>query len=58
MLTIACLMGSGVVLYVGYVLFHDRIRTFFIFTFYIVILTGVAISFGRRLITMIFDASP
>lgn len=56
MLTIACLIGAGVVLCVGYALFHDRMRTFWIFTFYIVILTGVAIFFGRRLIAMIADA--
>jgi len=54
--TIACLVGAGVVLCVGHSLFHDRISLFWIFTSYIVILTLVAIFFGRRLIAMICDA--
>jgi len=53
--TIACLVGAGIVLYVGYSLFQARISLFFIFMFYIVILTFVVIFFGRRLIAMICD---
>jgi len=53
--TIACLVGGTIVLSVGYSLFQAKIFLFFIFTFYIVILTGVAIFFGRRIIAMICD---
>ncbi len=53
--TIGCLVGAGFVLYVGHALFQERIRLFFIFTGYVVVLTFVAIFFGRRLIAMITD---
>jgi len=53
--TIACFSGSGIVLYVGHQIFSDRLRLFWIFSGYIVILTGVVIVFGRRLIAMICD---
>ena len=48
------LIGAGVAIYVGYQLFHERIRIFWIFTGYIVILTGIVIFFCFRLIAMIF----
>ena len=53
--TIACCAGLGIVLYVGYQIFSDRLRIFWIFSAYIVILTGVVIFLGRRLIAMICD---
>jgi hypothetical protein len=51
---VMALVGGVGALYVGYQLFHERIRLFWIFSGYIVILTGIAIFFGFRLIEMIF----
>jgi hypothetical protein len=53
--TIGALIGAGIVLSVGYSLFQAKMFLFLVFTFYIVVLTGVAIFFGRRLIAMICD---
>ncbi|MBI3358112.1 MAG: hypothetical protein HY201_01905 [Nitrospirae bacterium] len=53
--TIGCLIGAGIVLDVAHILFQERIRLFWIFTSYIIVLTCVGIFFGRRLIAMICD---
>ena len=53
--TIVCLVGGTIVLSVGYSLFQGRIKLFYVFMFYIVILASVAIFLGRRLIAMICD---
>jgi hypothetical protein len=50
---IGCLTGAAIFIYVGYSLFHERAALFGVFTLYVVILTGIVIYFGRRLITMI-----
>ena len=52
--TVACIGGAALAIYVGHEIFHDRIRIFWIFTGYVVILTGIAIFFGFRLIEMLF----
>jgi len=53
--TITCFIGSSVAIYVGYDVFHGRMRLFWIFSAYIVLLTAIAIFFGRRLIGVIFE---
>jgi len=53
--SVFCIMGAGGVLSVGYSLFAAKMFLFWVFTFYIAIMTGVVIFFGRRLIAMICD---
>jgi len=53
--SIGCLIGAGIVLSVGYELFQAKMFLFWVFTLYILLMTGVAIFFGRRLIAMITD---
>ncbi len=48
--TIACIVGAIVAIFVGYQLFQNRLKIFWIFTDYISALTGVVIFFGFRLI--------
>jgi len=48
--TIACIVGAIVAIFVGYQLFQNRLKIFWIFTAYISALTGVVIFFGFRLI--------
>lgn len=47
--TLFCIIGGGAFIYVGYVLFKNRISIFWIYSAYIVALTGIVIFFGYRL---------
>jgi len=53
--TIVCLIGASGGVYVGYEFFQDRIKIFYVFTLYTLILTFVVIFLGRRLIRMASD---
>lgn len=48
--TLICIVGGSGFIYVGYVLFRNRISIFWIYSAYIVALTGIVIFFGFRLI--------
>lgn len=48
--TAACIAGLMVALFLGYQLFQNRLKIFWIFSAYITALTGVVIFFGFRLI--------
>lgn len=48
--TTACIAGLMVALFLGYQLFQDRLKIFWIFSAYISALTGVVLFFGFRLI--------
>ncbi len=48
--TTACVVGALVLVYIGYVIFHDRPTVFWVFCVYDFLLTGVVIFFGFRLI--------
>lgn len=48
--TIACVVGAIVAIFLGYQLFQNRLKIFWIFSAYIAALTGVVIFFGFRLI--------
>ncbi|TAK04442.1 MAG: hypothetical protein EPO39_11430 [Candidatus Manganitrophaceae bacterium] len=48
--TMACIVGAIVAIFVGYQLFQNRMKIFWIFSAYISALTGVVIFFGFRLI--------
>ncbi|MEK7285759.1 MAG: hypothetical protein AAB035_00460 [Nitrospirota bacterium] len=50
---IGCLIVAAVTISVGYSLFSARPVLFGVFVFYVVILVGVVIWFGRRFIAMI-----
>jgi hypothetical protein len=50
---VGCIISAAVVIFVGYSLFNERPAIFRVFTLYVVILTGIVIYFGRRLIAMI-----
>ena len=49
-LTAACVIGAGGLIYVGYALFRDRTAIFAIFSIYTLLITGVVLFFGVRLI--------
>ncbi len=48
--TAGCIIGAIVAIFLGYQLFQNRIKIFFIFSAYIVALVGIVIFFGFRLI--------
>ncbi|MBI3804094.1 MAG: hypothetical protein HY282_10075 [Nitrospirae bacterium] len=48
--TMACIIGAIAALFVGYQLFQTRVKIFWIFSAYIIVLTGIVIFFGFRLI--------
>ena len=48
--TLFCIVGGSGFIYVGSVLFRNRISIFWIYTAYIITLTGIVIFFGFRLI--------
>lgn len=48
--TTACIVGLVVALFLGYQLFQNRMKIFWLFSAYISALTGVVIFFGFRLI--------
>ncbi len=50
--TLASLIGTAVALYIGYELFKTRLFIFGVFAIYIVLLTGIILFFGFRLIGM------
>jgi len=50
LLTAACVVGTGGLIYVGYALFRDRTNLFVIFSIYTLLITGVVLFFGVRLI--------
>jgi len=50
LLTAACAVGAGGLVYVGYALFRGRTAIFVLFSIYTMILTGVVLFFGVRLI--------
>ncbi len=50
--TLASLIGAAVALYIGYELFKARLFIFWVFAIYILLLTGIILFFGVRLIGM------
>lgn len=48
--TAACIIGAVTALFVGYQLFQNRVKIFWVFSAYIVVLTGIVIFFGFRFI--------
>jgi hypothetical protein len=48
--TIGCVVGAAVAIFVGYEFFRTRQSIFVIFSAYVIILTGIVIFFGFRLI--------
>lgn len=48
--TAVCLIAAGIAIFVGHELFRNRQSIFWIFSVYVIILTGIVIFFGARLI--------
>ncbi len=55
-LVLACILGASALIYVGHALFQNRTVVFWVFIAYTLIVTGVVIFFGFRLIG--FQSSP
>lgn len=50
LLIFVCMVGAAVLLYVGHALFQNRAVVFWVFSAYTLLLTGIVIFFGFRLI--------
>jgi len=50
LLTVACTVGAGGLIRIGYDLFHNRTTVFVLFSIYAIILAGIVLFFGIRLI--------